>query len=397
MNDGAAYLVDCVFGETRVRHWVLSLPHPLRHLLAYDPSLVSEVLAAFIDSVFYHLRWKAKRVLGLPSVTCAFPGAVTAIQRSSSSLALDPHFHSLVADGVFVEEPDGSVVFRELPAPTDEEVTRVASETCRRALGILRKRGLWQDEPEPGVQEPQSECDPTLADLYATSVRGVITLGPRRGQRVVRLYGQAAPAPSRATELPAGTYGFDLHARQAIRSGNREALERLARYILRPPLAQSRLERGPGGTLVLHMKKAWRDGTTAIRFEPLDFMAKLAALVPRPRQNTLRFHGVYAPNARLRSQVVVPLEQTGRSPCSCGPQVPSSETNSLCWRDLIWRVFAEDVFACPRCKGTMTRIAWITTPHAISSILDCIGLTRDGPVADPPRSTEELFGTTWAA
>ncbi|MBI4868112.1 MAG: transposase, partial [Candidatus Wallbacteria bacterium] len=106
--------------------------------------------------------------------------------------------------------------------------------------------------------------------------------------------------------------------------GNREALERLARYILRPPLAQSRLERGPQGSIVLHMKKAWRNGTSAVALEPLDFMAKLAALVPRPRQNTLRFHGLYAPNARLRSRVVVPPEQTGRAPCSCGPKVPST-------------------------------------------------------------------------
>ncbi len=82
MNDGAAFLTDCVLGDTRIRHWVLSLPHPVRHLLAYDPSLVREVLAAFLDSVFEHLRWKAKHFLGLPSVICAFPGAVTAIRRS---------------------------------------------------------------------------------------------------------------------------------------------------------------------------------------------------------------------------------------------------------------------------------------------------------------------------
>jgi len=89
MNDGAAYLVDCVLGDTRVRHWVLSLPPPLRHLLAYEPSLVSEVLGAFLDAVFQHLRWKAKRALGLASVTEAFPGAVTAIQRCSGHLALN--------------------------------------------------------------------------------------------------------------------------------------------------------------------------------------------------------------------------------------------------------------------------------------------------------------------
>ena len=141
--------------------------------------------------------------------------------------------------------------FHELPAPTDEEVTRVASETCRRTLDILRKRGLWQDEPEPGLQEFESDCDPALADLYATSLRGVITLGPRRGQRLVRLYGSSTPSPTKAPEVPPGTYGFDLYARQAVRGGNREALERLARYILRPPLAQSHLERGPDGRVVL--------------------------------------------------------------------------------------------------------------------------------------------------
>ena len=146
------------------------------------------------------------------------------------------------------------------------------------------------------------------------------------------------------------------------------------------------------------MKRPWRDGTSAVAFEPLDFMAKLAALVPRPRQNTLRFHGVYAPNARLRSQVVVPPEHTGRVPCSCGPQVPSPETNRLCWRDLIWRVWAEDVFTCGRCgSSNVRRIAWITNPDAIVAILSCLGLARDGPVAAPPRSTEVLFGATRAA
>ncbi len=60
------------------------------------------------------------------------------------------------------------------------------------------------------------------------------------------------------------------------------------------------------------------DGTTAMAFEPVDFMAKLAALVPRPRHNTLRFHGVYAPNARLRSQVVDQMAAPERQPCSCG-------------------------------------------------------------------------------
>ncbi len=80
-------------------------------------------MTAFVGSVSAFLRWKAKNILDLKSVRCAHPGAVPAIQRTSSHLAINPHFYSLVSDGVFVEKPDGTTVFRELPVPTDYEVT----------------------------------------------------------------------------------------------------------------------------------------------------------------------------------------------------------------------------------------------------------------------------------
>jgi len=44
-------------------------------------------------------------------------------------------------------------------------------------------------------------------------------------------------------------------------------------------------------------------GTTHVIFEPLDFMARLAALVPQPRVNLTRFHGVFAPNSKYRALV----------------------------------------------------------------------------------------------
>ena len=47
----------------------------------------------------------------------------------------------------------------------------------------------------------------------------------------------------------------------------------------------------------------YRDGTTHVIFEPLDFIAKLAALVPKPRVNLTRFHGVFAPNSKFRVRV----------------------------------------------------------------------------------------------
>jgi len=51
------------------------------------------------------------------------------------------------------------------------------------------------------------------------------------------------------------------------------------------------------------LKTPYRDGTTHVIFEPLDFIARLAALVPKPRVNLTRYHGVFAPNSHLRAQV----------------------------------------------------------------------------------------------
>jgi Putative transposase len=57
------------------------------------------------------------------------------------------------------------------------------------------------------------------------------------------------------------------------------------------------------GDVVLQLKSAWRDGTTHIKMSPLEFMQRLAALVPRPRLHLIRFHGVLAPaQTRFRNR-----------------------------------------------------------------------------------------------
>jgi hypothetical protein len=48
--------------------------------------------------------------------------------------------------------------------------------------------------------------------------------------------------------------------------------------------------------------------------EPLEFMERMAALVPRLRLHLIRFHGVLAPNAKLRSKIVrASAERTARA------------------------------------------------------------------------------------
>ena len=57
------------------------------------------------------------------------------------------------------------------------------------------------------------------------------------------------------------------------------------------------------GNVRYQLKTPYRDGTTHVIFEPLDFIARLAALVPKPRVHLTRFHGVFAPNSSYRARV----------------------------------------------------------------------------------------------
>ena len=115
-----------------------------------------------------------------------------------------------------------------------------------------------------------------------------------------------------ASATPAGTVkpftvardGFSLNAAVSCQAHQRNKLERLCRYVARPPLALERLSVTDEGKLRYALKHPYSNGTTHFLFEPLDLLARLAALVPRPRVNLTRYHGVFAPNSKLRARVV---------------------------------------------------------------------------------------------
>ena len=108
------------------------------------------------------------------------------------------------------------------------------------------------------------------------------TLGPRAGQKVLSV--QSLPSQVRpcAPELRVNAHGFSLHAAVRWRADQRTVLEQLCRYIIRPAIANERLKRNRAGQVVLQLKSPYKDGTTHIVMEPLEFMERLAALVPAP-------------------------------------------------------------------------------------------------------------------
>ncbi len=118
---------------------------------------------------------------------------------------------------------------------------------------------------------------------------------------------------------------------------------------------RKRLTRTQAGDVVLQLKTPYRDGTTHVVMAPLEFLQRLAALVPRPRLHLIRFHGVLAPNATLRAQIV-PSEPHH-------PTVPTDDhtDESPSWAQsraqLLKRVFEIDMTVCSECGGPLTIIA----------------------------------------
>ena len=95
-----------------------------------------------------------------------------------------------------------------------------------------------------------------------------------------------------------------MNAAVATQPHQRSKLEKLCRYVARPPLALERLSVTDEGKLRYALKHPYANGTTHFLLESLDFIARLAALVPRPRVNLIRYHGVFAPNSKLRRRIV---------------------------------------------------------------------------------------------
>jgi hypothetical protein len=215
--------------------------------------------------------------------------------------------------------------------------------------------------------------------LQAASCTYRIALGPRAGQKVLSLRSVPGRDDKATAGLCAQAHGFSLHAGVRCATHQRKELERLCRYITRPAIANERLERDGAGNVVLELKSPWRDGTTHIVMSPLEFMRRLAALVPRPRLHLIRFHGVLAPNAGLRAAIVPGPPQATSEPA--GEHAHGAPAR-MGWARLLKRVFDIDLEHCPQCGGEFRIIAAIEEPAVIVKILTHLGL----PARAPPRS-----------
>ncbi|MGH8549012.1 MAG: transposase [Methylococcales bacterium] len=347
MAQTAAHLVEHVIPRVPVRQWVLSFPIPLRYLLSNHPDLLSPVLQVINRAISTFLVKQAD----LKS-NAAQTGAVTLIQRFGSAANLNIHLHGLFLDGVYRIE--GRVpVFQPERARTAEQLHTLLSQIIKRIMKLLTRRGYLIEEYGM-TYLAETDSDLAVAPLQSAACTYRIALGPRAGQKVLSLKTVPRQGVHSTAELCVSEHGFSLHADVRCAANQRNQLERLCRYITRPAIANNRLECNPAGDVVLQLKSPYQDGTTHIVMSPLEFMQRLAALVPRPRLNLIRFHGILAPNAKHRSEIIPnggdnvnqATDQPEETPCS-----PSA--TRISWARLLKRMFNIDLEHCSHCGGEL--------------------------------------------
>ena len=396
MAQTAAHLVDHVIPPVPVRQWVISVPKRLRGFLADRPAAVAALTRIFIEEIERLLGAAAGVTSDASAPAAARPrlGAVSFLHRFGSALNHHVHLHVCATEGVFVPPADGA--------------------RCDTPPAFLPAR-------------PINQAD--LAALTERVRRRVI-----RWFRLTRLLDTAAAADMLTWE----NSGFSVDASVRITLIDRDvpsyfqSLEHLLRYCARPPFALERLfvSRGADGQIARiryvlprhkaanwvgpsRSRKSTRPGANGVvDLSPFEFLDRLADLVPPPRKHRHRYHGVFAPNHKLRRAVTsLAIGNVGKRGdaatgghggdghategcCDANPshKPRSHDTSRIAWAKLMARVGEDFPLECPNCGGDVRLIAFITEPGPIRKILIYLGEPLEPPPVSPARGPPTDWG-----
>ncbi|MEI6258277.1 MAG: transposase, partial [Planctomycetota bacterium] len=270
-----------------VRQWVISVPKRLRGMLADRPAAVNALTKIFLDEIERLLCAAAgvTDAVNTPTAACPRLGAVSFLHRFGSALNHHVHLHACVTDGVF----------------------------------------------RPAADQAGGDAPPAFLPARPITQPDLATVTERVRRRVIRWFRLAhlLDASPAADILAWENSGFSIDASVRIALIDRDvpsyfrSLEHLLRYCARPPFALERLSviRGPDGRIARiryglprHKAANWVGpgrGRTSTRpgangvvdLSPFEFLDRLADLVPPPRKHRHRYHGVFAPNHKLRRAV----------------------------------------------------------------------------------------------
>jgi len=382
MHDTAERLVGHLLPAVPYRQWVLTVPRPIRYLMAADRKALAAIYRIYIRTLFTYQRREARK-LGLPSVR---PGGVTFVQHFGSALNLNIHFHTLLMDGAFIDAPiEQPLTFAELPLIDPTDVENLLLRIGRR---ILRYAQTRRDE----------DCDDEdieQACLIASRSRAV--QASQYGRR--RDDADQGSSPSQPMYC-AAIDGFSLHANVTLRAGDQRGLRRLIRYGARQAFAEQRLSITPDGRVRYRLTRPWGPKQRReLAFEPTEFLHRLAALIPAPYLHLTRYSGIFAPNAHRRWEMTAAGIREAKlrsnedgSATDVMPTLKPAEPipRSIPWAELLARTFKVDVLQCPRCDGRLAIIAFITDVLVVKKILAHLKLPTTVPPPAPIARRDQL-------
>lgn len=331
MVETAAHLVENVIPCVSVRQWVISFPMRIRHYLQ-----THKILQAILKMVVDEIR---KRLIACsPGLPDPKVGAVTFIHQFGKTLNFHPHFHLIVADGLFSTDGDDLLFHEAVLTPDDIADT----EDCirKRVLRYFGRQGWFDKEVIKKMDSSENR-------------------------------------------------GFSLNANVRVSSWDREGLERLIRYCARPCFKSENL-RWNGPWVYYRLPKPTHKGKTFVQFEPMEFIERISRFIPYPRRHRRHYHGVFAPNSPLRPKVAANAQK--RSKSSVPPDVEESANKvgkvSFNWAKLIARIYETDPLIC-RCGKEIKITAFVLHPAEIRRILGRIGWPTEIPEFDPPYDLPE--------
>ena len=410
MTELAAHIVDSVIPDVPVRQLVLTLPPDLRTVVAWNAELRGKVLTAFMRALEKHY---VQQALAKGAVEPKF-AAISVLQRWAGALRIFPHWHVLVADGAWHKTATGLKFLRSLPMRTDQ-VEALLADTIKRVT-LQAKRFYARRADADGTLKPG---DPALATLLQGSL-----FGPQELQRAEPAAGKSGLAPfTTKSRNCVDSQGFNLHANTAVHELARDRLEHLVRYICRPAVAAKRIVASGPNHVLIQFKNPWRGGVTGVRLTSRDLTLRLLAQVPLPKVASVRYHGLFAPAARQRAEVVPALggrvahnkrkgkrkaganvgaatgqdvanqagagaefKLVGAAAAAYG-EVEKEYSTKLTWAQCLRRAFFLDAMACP-CGGRRQVISVILEASEVEKILRHVKLWREGGDKDDSDITE---------
>ena len=164
--------------------------------------------------------------------------------------------------------------------------------------------------------------------------------------------------------------GFSVHNSVTVGPEDAAGSERLARYLLRPPLSLERMSWDAEGSVLYRRKAPGRFGGSQATFDAMDFLARLLMHIPHPKLHTVRYYGEYSSVVRARRRTLDGVQTA--SPASADlPSTAERRRLRRAWAQMIRRIYEVDPLTC-RCGAQMRIVSFILDPRVVTKILQHI-------------------------